>query len=140
MGCDLRAKLYEWGKWARDNEPRQTTPLYSMMRAAGCFNVLRMDYNITDDEALVIDSAVQQLRRDYLLLGEVLVLHFVGNWSYRRIALDYLTPIEYPSTTVDGWGNVKGKQVNHRTAARLINSAIDMVTHMVTQIQQNRLD
>lgn len=117
--------IEEWGKWSRhQGYERHSTPLFSLMRENGCFE--RGDVstpNITDDEAMRIDSAVAKLKKHNLILFDVLFSHYVFGWSYRRIAKDYLTPLEYPHQIDMRDSNPKKRFVCHKTVIALCDRA-----------------
>ncbi|STZ55566.1 Uncharacterised protein [Moraxella lacunata] len=79
--------------------------------------------NITDDEALAVDKAVCELKREFLVLYNVLFLHHVYGWSYRQISRRYLTPLEYPHQVGMKNSDSRKRFVCHKTVKRLIDEA-----------------
>lgn len=102
----------EWGKWSRHNPDRLGYPcqwLEMIMRDKVA--VQSVSYNITDERAGQIDKAVCKLAKYSLVLYYVFALRYLDNWSLRRIAQEYLTPLEYPNGE---------KKVSHHIANALL--------------------
>ncbi len=79
---DTEWLLEQWGSWRMDGMgvPRYVSP--SIMAAAsggGC------QYTLTDDEALVIDSAVAKLSKRNQQMGDFVWLYFGSKWTMVRL-------------------------------------------------------
>ena len=122
-------KIEEWGKWARlTGYERHSTPMYALMRANGCFHTgNNREPNITDEEALAIDKAVLVLKKNWLVLYEVLFLKYVKGASLRDIAKWYLTPLEYPKQVKMKDDDPRKKFVCHKIAGKMLEQAEKIV-------------
>lgn len=108
--------LYEWGKWSRCHSDKlgYQSPWLLLMRDN--VQISRAPAPaISDDEAMTIDAAVAKLARHSLVLHRVLCYHYICGWSLRRIAREYLTPLEY--------GADSKKRVSVYVAQALLNRA-----------------
>jgi hypothetical protein len=82
------ALLTEWGKWSRGGlgELGTTSAMAVAMRLvepASC----RIDPNISDEDALLVDRAVAQLIAHDKVMGEVVALTFVRGVGERELAM-----------------------------------------------------
>ena len=115
------ADLYEWGRWVRQDSDKlgYQSPWLLLMRDN--VQISRApSAAITDDEAMTIDAAVAKLARHSVVLHRVLCYYYVGGWSLRRIAREYLTPLEY--------GADSNKRVSVYAAQALLNRAEGFVS------------
>lgn len=121
----MRNLVKEWGIWSRHNGyGNHNTPLLAFMRANGAVSYGNYNEpNITDDEALAVDRAVGKLRREFVVLYNVIFLHYVYGWSYRQISRRYLTPLEYPHQVDMADNDSRKRFVCHKTVKRLIDEA-----------------
>ena len=83
---DTEYLLEQWGWWRMDGMgvPRYVSPLLALMRD----NVQMpstASYVITDDQALVVDSAVAKLTQRKGQMGLFLWLYFGAKWTMVRI-------------------------------------------------------
>lgn len=125
----MRNLIKEWGLWSRHNGyDKHDTPLLALMRKNGAVSFGNYNEpNITDDEALAVDKAVMALRREFLVLFNVLFAYYVLGWSYRQIARRYLTPLEYPHQADMADSDVRKKFVHHSAVARMLEQAEKIV-------------
>lgn len=121
----IEQKLQAWGAWVRSDSDKlgyhsnyerilALAPEHDAKDAQKRSNLPFM----SDCEALSIDRAVGQLQRHSALLCAVLRLHYIFGWSMRKIARDYLTPMEYP----DG-----GKSVRYEVSSQLLARATGVI-------------
>lgn len=83
---DTEYLLEQWGWWRMDGMgvPRYVSPLLALMRD----NVQMpstASYVITDDQALVVDSAVAKLTQRKGQMGLFLWLYFGAKWTMVRV-------------------------------------------------------
>lgn len=123
--CKMRNLIKEWGLWSRHNGyEKHDTPLLAFMRANGAVSFGSYNEpNISDDEALAVDKAVCELRREFLVLYNVLFMYHVWGWSYRQISRRYLTPLEYPHQVDMADSDSRKRFVSTRTIGRLLQEA-----------------
>ncbi|UYZ74523.1 antiterminator Q family protein [Moraxella bovis] len=121
----MRNLIKEWGLWSRHNGyEKHDTPLLAFMRANGAVSFGSYNEpNISDDEALAVDKAVCELRREFLVLYNVLFMYHVWGWSYRQISRRYLTPLEYPHQVDMADSDSRKRFVSTRTIGRLLQEA-----------------
>lgn len=114
-------ELIEWGRWASTNDDGlgYRSPWLDIMRGHVCVTRGATRANISDDKALRIEQAVTRLYGHSPHLCNVLCLYYIGGWTLRRIAIEYLTPLEYPDDDT--------KRVSHHTASNLVNRATGMI-------------
>lgn len=125
----MRNLIKEWGLWSRHNGyDKHDTPLLALMRKNGAVSFGNYNEpNITDDEALAVDKAVMALRREFLVLFNVLFAYYVLGWSYRQIARRYLTPLEYPHQADMADSDVRKKFVHPQIVKRMLEQAEKIV-------------
>lgn len=121
----MKNLVKEWGIWSRHNGyDKHNTPLLAFMRANGAVSYGSYNEpNITDEEALAVDKAVSALRREFLVLYNVLFAHYVLGWSYRKISRRYLTPLEYPHQVDMAACDVKKRFVHPQHVKRMLEQA-----------------
>ncbi|UZA41693.1 hypothetical protein LP112_06915 [Moraxella bovis] len=121
----MRNLIKEWGLWSRHNGyEKHDTPLLAFMRANGAVSFGSYNEpNISDDEALAVDKAVCELRREFLVLYNVLFMYHVWGWSYRQISRRHLTPLEYPHQVDMADSDSRKRFVSTRTIGRLLQEA-----------------
>lgn len=93
--------LYAYGAWCNDdqNELSCKSPSQILIKVAPhkCKNDSVKPSNrstvgfITDEQALTIDRAMVDLKTHSVHLFNIVALHFVYNWSERKLARDYLS-------------------------------------------------
>ncbi|STZ02015.1 antiterminator Q family protein [Moraxella equi] len=121
----MKNLIREWGIWSRHSGyDKHNTPLLAFMRANGAVSYGSYNEpNITDEEALAVDKAVCKLRREYVVLYNVLFAHYVLGWSYRQISRRYLTPLEYPHQVGMDDTDSRKRFVHHSAVARMLEQA-----------------
>lgn len=121
----MKNLIQEWGLWSRHNGyDKHNTPLLALMRANGAISYgNHNEPNITDEEALAVDKAVCRLRREFLVLFNVLFARYVLGWSYRQISRWYLTPLEYPHQVDMADSDVRKRFVSTKTVGNLLKEA-----------------
>ena len=121
----IEQKLQAWGAWVRSDSDKlgyhsnyerilALAPEHDAKDAQKRSNLPFM----SDCEALAIDRAVGQLQRHSALLCAVLRLHYIFGWSMRKIAREYLTPLEYPEG---------GRVVHHKLSTQLLERATGVI-------------
>lgn len=78
---DTEWLLEQWGSWRMDGMgvPRYVSPSACNIGGGG------KDYSLTDDAALVIDSAVAKLTQRNQQMGDFVWLYFGAKWPMVRI-------------------------------------------------------
>lgn len=110
-------KFKAWAWWAKQDVLRLQPVSSFLLLMRGNVNLNRNKaYEITDDEAMQIDKAVAQLAKHSIVLWHVFQLYYVYEWSLRKIAKDYLTPLEYPMQK----HQENRKQVCHKRAGQML--------------------
>jgi hypothetical protein len=85
---DTEWLLEQWGYWRMDGMgvPRYVSPLYALIRDnTPCEGGVK-EYSLTDDLALVVDSAVSRLIKRDDQMGNFIWLYFGAKWPALRIA------------------------------------------------------
>ena len=79
---DTEWLLEQWGSWRMDGMgvPRYVSPSITAATAGG-----GTEYSLTDDAALVIDSAVAKLTQRNQQMGDFVWLYFGSKWTMVRI-------------------------------------------------------
>jgi Phage antitermination protein Q len=79
---DTEWLLEQWGSWRMDGMgvPRYVSPSITAATAGG-----GTEYSLTDDAALVIDSAVARLTQRNQQMGDFVWLYFGSKWTMVRI-------------------------------------------------------
>lgn len=79
---DTEWLLEQWGSWRMDGMgvPRYVSPSITAAAAGG-----GCQYSLTDDHALVIDSAVARLTKRNQQMGDFVWLYFGSKWTMVRI-------------------------------------------------------
>ncbi|CAI3808218.1 TPA: antiterminator Q family protein [Pseudomonas putida] len=79
---DTEWLLEQWGSWRMDGMgvPRYVSPSITAATAGG-----GTEYSLTDDTALVIDSAVAKLTQRNQQMGDFVWLYFGSKWTMVRI-------------------------------------------------------
>ncbi|NMY06350.1 antitermination protein Q [Pseudomonas sp. WS 5059] len=80
---DTEYLLEQWGSWRMDGMgvPRYVSPTYGAAPCGG-----GKEYVLTDDMALVVDSAVAKLTRRDQRMGDFVWLYFGAKWTMVRVA------------------------------------------------------
>ena len=83
--------LEQWGWWRLDGVgvPGYTSPTLALMRMATTLPSKGKNYCITDDVAVIIDSAVARLSKRESQIGDIIWLYFGAKWSMARIGKHY---------------------------------------------------
>lgn len=79
---DTEWLLEQWGSWRMDGMgvPRYVSPSITAAAAAG-----GVEYTLTDDAALVVDSAVARLTQRNQQMGDFVWLYFGSKWTMVRL-------------------------------------------------------
>lgn len=126
MSLDIKDKLAAWGAWSRadGNGLGFISPCLLMMRG----NVAETrrapkTYAITDDEAMLIDAAIQMLRYDNELFFDVIRHKYYKAWTAKEIAQYYLTDKEYPRLAHLAWDHKDKKRADYRHVGLILKEA-----------------
>lgn len=84
---DTEYLLEQWGWWRMDGmgAPRCISPMHALMRDNVASKTDVQAYCITDDRALLVDSAVARLTRRDQQMGDFIWLYFGAKWPALRI-------------------------------------------------------
>lgn len=100
--------LEAYGAWVNDdnNDLSCKSPSLMLIKSAPklCKDSVKASKRrvvkfISDDDALAVDRAMNQLLRHSVHLHNIVTYHFIYNWSERKIARDYWSGFEYPCGT-----------------------------------------
>ena len=84
---DTEWLLEQWGWWRMDGMgvPRYISPLHALMREHINMQGGVKSYCITDDRALLVDSAVARLSKRDQQMGDFIWLYFGAKWPALRV-------------------------------------------------------
>ncbi|SDN44101.1 Phage antitermination protein Q [Pseudomonas antarctica] len=88
---DTEYLLEQWGWWRMDGMgvPGYTSPTFALMRQVMPQASSSKSYCITDDWAILIDSAVSKLAHRDQQMGEIIWLYFGAKWPMARVGKHY---------------------------------------------------
>ncbi len=88
---DTEYLLEQWGWWRTDGMavPDYVSPTLALMRQASTHLAPSKNYCITDDWALVIDSAVARLTGRDQQMGDIIWLYYGAKWPMIRVGKHY---------------------------------------------------
>ena len=84
-------KLVQWGRWVNsDNDMLGSYSSWLMIMRNNVQTSKPQRFSITDDEALLVDTAVTRLAAKNTLLWQIICLKYICNLSLRDIAITLL--------------------------------------------------
>lgn len=84
---DTEWLLEQWGWWRMDGMgvPRYISPMHALMRDNVHTTTDMQSYCITDDRALLVDSAVARLSKRDQQMGDFIWLYYGAKWPALRV-------------------------------------------------------
>ena len=97
--------MFAYGAWVNDNNSDLgcKSPSLMLIKSAPklCKDSVKPSSRrtvsyISDEDALAVDRAMNELVNHSVHLHNIITYHFVYNWSVKKIADDYWSQFEYP--------------------------------------------